>query len=1405
MESKQLQFKYYSALKISLIYLIVSSVYIIFSDRIILSIIGSSAPAIVLINTQSYKDLAVVLITSILIFGFIQREINSKRKYILDLESKKKNLEDSELKFRTLFESMALGVIYQNRDGEITDANKAAQKILGLTLDQMQGKSSMNPDWKTIHEDGSDFPGETHPSMVALKTGKEVGDAIMGVFNPTDKDYRWINIDAIPQFRENESTPFQVFTTFDDITKQRRIQQRLNELFSKYQSIIHTANIAIAELDTEGRYTFVNPTWEEMFGYTSSEALGKETVIIIPPDDTDYLLFNKLRNGKITDYQRERKYQSKNGKIIWCDLYVAANKDLEGNLKSIVGVMIDITERKEAEQKLTENELKYKNQVNFLDSIIENSPFAMWIADPNGYLVRVNQVLRDTLEIPSDMDITKYNILEDENFSNQGLTYILDDVFKNHKSSRFEMFWLGSETGEDNLSIPKKLWVFGSMYPIIDQSGKLINVIFQYVDITERKEAEQKLKESEEKFFKIFQSSPNAILLSRLSDYKILNVNASIHSITGYTSEDLTSKKHSQFNIWKSADDRDFFTDQMVKNGSVKNFEAEFIHKSGEIRIWRTSGEIIEIRGEKFVLGIIEDITDLKRANNELIKQAEFINTMTENQPSGVVACDANGELVLFNKAAKEWHGIDVIKNSQQEWAKHYGLYNADGISILETDQIPLIKAYNGEKVENYEIIIKATGQKPRLVSCNGASFFNQEGIRIGAVIVMNDITQQKETENNLIKSEELAHKALAEVERSEFLLNETGKLAKVGGWDLDLSTMTPYFSEATSRLFEIPHGTTPKIEEGINFYAPEAREIIQNAVNEAIEKHKPYDIEVPFITAKGNHIWVRTIGQAQVVDGKAKRIYGAMQDITNQKKILKTIEESQARYKTLFENQPTIIWEEDFSLVKMGFDDLKSKGVNNFREYFESNPEEVMIFAQKVKIIEVNETSLEILEAKSKEEIITNLPFYFDSEKAWELFKEELIVLAEGGLNFVGEIPVRTIKGNRKQLYLKLVVHPDNKKDLKRILVTFQDITELKKAQKDILRVKFQLEAITNNLPGAVIQYKIYPDGKDELQYVSEGSKAIWGISPEEAMMNNQIIWEQIDNDHTAAVKKSIEASYQNIMPWHVEFKNNLPDGSVKWIEGIGVPKKHKDGSVVWDSIMLDISSRKEAENKLNYYQESLQNLTTEISLIEEKQRKEIAANIHDHLSQSLVISKMKLTDLQKEIQNPDYKKEVRQVIEHITNALENSRKITYDLSPPVLYELGLIETLYWFVEKIEEEHNLKASFTTELDNLNLPEQKLILLFRIIQELVNNTVKHALAKKIEIILTKEKEGMQFKIRDDGKGFDIKNLNKIRMGNTGFGLFTVRERAQNLGGEFLISSEIGTGTEITIYIPLQTN
>ncbi|MCX7958325.1 MAG: PAS domain S-box protein [Deltaproteobacteria bacterium] len=149
---------------------------------------------------------------------------------ITDITQKKIKEEEERqkaIKYKILFETIPVGVIYQDSEGKIIDANNRAREILGLTHDQMIGRTSFDPRWKAVYEDYTDFPGEKHPSMVALREGKIIRDVIMGVFNPLDNKYHRINITATPLFNENETKPYMVYTVFEDVTEKRKAEKEL--------------------------------------------------------------------------------------------------------------------------------------------------------------------------------------------------------------------------------------------------------------------------------------------------------------------------------------------------------------------------------------------------------------------------------------------------------------------------------------------------------------------------------------------------------------------------------------------------------------------------------------------------------------------------------------------------------------------------------------------------------------------------------------------------------------------------------------------------------------------------------------------------------------------------------------------------------------------------------------------------------------------------------------------------------------------------------------------------------------------------------------------------------------------------------------------------------------------------
>jgi len=175
---------------------------------------------------------------------------------------------ESEEKHRNLFETMTQGVVYQNAEGEIISANPSAERILGLSLDQMRGRTSIDSRWKSIHEDGSDFLGETHPAMVALRTGKKAENVVMGIFNPNEKGYRWISINAVPQYRQGENKPYEVHTTFDDITARRRAER-------EWETTFNTMSDWISLIDQERRIQRTNHGGDKLVGVPPPQIVGQ--------------------------------------------------------------------------------------------------------------------------------------------------------------------------------------------------------------------------------------------------------------------------------------------------------------------------------------------------------------------------------------------------------------------------------------------------------------------------------------------------------------------------------------------------------------------------------------------------------------------------------------------------------------------------------------------------------------------------------------------------------------------------------------------------------------------------------------------------------------------------------------------------------------------------------------------------------------------------------------------------------------------------------------------------------------------------------------------------------------------------------------------------------------------------
>jgi PAS domain S-box-containing protein len=158
-------------------------------------------------------------------------------------------LAESEQRHRRLFETMNQGVVYLSAEGHVINANPAAQEILGQSLDQLQGRTPRDPHWHTIREDNTEIPIEDHPAQVALRTGMEVRNFVMGVCHAQGKSPRWIQINAAPLFRQGEHHPFQVYATFEDITSSRKAQEELETRFRQQTALTLLSQQALVGSD----------------------------------------------------------------------------------------------------------------------------------------------------------------------------------------------------------------------------------------------------------------------------------------------------------------------------------------------------------------------------------------------------------------------------------------------------------------------------------------------------------------------------------------------------------------------------------------------------------------------------------------------------------------------------------------------------------------------------------------------------------------------------------------------------------------------------------------------------------------------------------------------------------------------------------------------------------------------------------------------------------------------------------------------------------------------------------------------------------------------------------------------------------------------------------------------------
>ncbi len=263
--------------------------------------------------------------------------------------------------------------------------------------------------------------------------------------------------------------------------------------------------------------------------------------------------------------------------------------------------------------------------------------------------------------------------------------------------------------------------------------------------------------------------------------------------------------------------------------------------------------------------------------------------------------------------------------------------------------------------------------------------------------------------------------------------------------------------------------------------------------------------------------------------------------------------------------------------------------------------------------------------------------------------------------------------------------------------------------------------------------------------------------------------------------------------------------DGSVIFVRENAKSIRSPEGAILgFEGTVEDISERKKAEEDVHSYQEQLRSLAAELSLAEERERRRIATILHDHIGQILAVSKIKLGSLIESSFSWADSGSIEEVREYVEQAIKHTRSLTFELSPPILYALGLEAALEWLTEQITEQRGIVCEFEHDGEPKPVSEEMRVFTFTAVRELLANVSKHAKASRAKVTARRINRNMVIHVADDGVGFNPSWLKTNLYDNKGFGLFSIRERLRHLGGQMEVKSAKGRGTRVILEAPLAT-
>ena len=494
-------------------------------------------------------------------------------------------------------------------------------------------------------------------------------------------------------------------------------------------------------------------------------------------------------------------------------------------------------------------------------------------------------------------------------------------------------------------------------------------------------------------------------------------------------------------------------------------------------------------------------------------------------------------------------------------------------------------------------------------------------------------------------------------------------------------------------------------------------------------------------------------------VNGKIVAHIGISTDITERKKFITDLMEREEKYRTLTYNLNVGVYR-------------STPGKNGM--FIEANPAFVKIFGfrskselERWKVVDLYPDPLERNNIEKK---LASKGF---------ILNEEIKLRKKDGTIFVASLSTTTAKDESGK-----IIHYDG---------IIEDITERKAIDEQLIESHDRYESIFDGAADGII----YSDRKGKILSVNSAFTKLIGIKKADLIgkygiqLAKQLLPKKAMLKNLKFFTKILKGKAINKFP--IEFNNRI-------LEYYTPEQKGKPGVTI---MARDVTEENKTRDKIELHQKNLQTLSNELTMAEEKAKRRLATMLHDKLGQALVLANFKASELNKKTTDSEHRKMLNEISSFIEDAITESRNITYELSPAILYEMGLIPAIGLKLDDIEKSNKIKTLLIDQSKSHELEEKVQIILFRTISELLQNVIKHSKAKNVNVSFRRANGIYRIIVSDNGIGFDFEAMRAKALLEKKFGLFSIMERIRYIGGEVNIDAAPKEGTKVVIDLPIK--